>query len=66
MKSKKYTLNTNDLKSLGVGLLVTLAGAILTFLADNLGNVEFGEYTPFIVPVAALAINTLRKLLLGK
>jgi len=65
-ESKKFTLNKNDLKSLFVGLLITLAGAALTFLAENLGDVDFGVYTPFVVPVLALLINTGRKFLLGR
>lgn len=63
--SKKYTLNRADLESLGRGLLITLAGAALTFLADNIGKVDFGEATPFVVAVFALLVNTARKFLAG-
>ena len=65
-QSAKYTLNMGDLRSLWIGLLITLGGAILTYAADNLTNIDFGVYTPFVVPVAALMINTARKALAGK
>lgn len=64
--SKKYSLNNKDLKSLAIGLLITLGGALLTYLADNLGKVDLGIYTPFLVPVFALLINLGRKWLDGK
>lgn len=65
-ESKKFSLNAVDLKSLWIGLLITLSGAALTYAADNLTNIDFGTYTPFVVPVAALAINTARKYLAGR
>ena len=64
--SKKYTLNRTDLESLGRGLLITLAGAALTFIAEQLPNVDFGIYTPYVVPVFALLVNVGRKFLAGK
>ena len=66
MQSKKYTLNTGDLKSLWRGLLITLAGALLTFLAESIPNVDFGQWTPFVVSFSAVLINTVKKWLEGK
>lgn len=64
--SKKYQLNKTDLESLGKGLLITLAGAFLTFLAQVSTQIDFGVYTPFVVAILALVVNTGRKFLQGK
>ena len=64
--SKKYQLNRKDLKSLGIGFLIVLAGAVLTFVSDNVGQVDFGAYSPFVVAVAALLVNVGRKFLSWK
>jgi hypothetical protein len=58
VSSPQFTLNNTDYKSLFRGLLITLAGAALTWVAANLGKVDFGQYTAFIVPVLALLVNS--------
>lgn len=64
--SKKYQLNKKDLKSLAIGFLIVLAGSALTFVSENVGQIDFGVYTPFVVAVAALLVNVGRKFLAGK
>lgn len=64
--SKKYTLNKADFKSLGIGFIIVLAGSALTFVADNVGLVDFGQATPFVVAFAALLVNVGRKYLQSK
>lgn len=66
MESKKYKLNKEELKSLWRGLLITLGGALLTFMAENIPNVDFGQWTPFVVSFSALGINSVKKWLEGK
>lgn len=64
--SKKYQLNQKDLKSLAIGFLIVLAGATLTFVSDNVTEIDFGVYSPFVVAFAALLVNVGRKFLQGK
>lgn len=66
MKSKKYSLNKADLKSLLTGFLIVLAGSALTFVSENVGQIDWGVYAPFVVAVAALLVNAGRKYLSGK
>lgn len=66
MESKKWKLNITDGKSLLRGLLITLAGAALTFAAEQLPYVDFGQWTPFVVSFASLGINTGKKWLEGE
>lgn len=64
--SQRFTLNTEDWKRIAIGALIAGAGAVLTFLAENLGNMNFGEYTPVVVAGLSILINILRKLLSGE
>lgn len=66
MQSKRFTLNKADLISLGKGLLITLAGAALTYLSENVAKMDFGEMTPLVVALFALVVNFCRKFLAGK
>ena len=64
--SKKFSLNKEDLKSIGTGLLVALGGALLTYVAENIGDIDFGVYSPFVVAIAAVLVNAGRKYLTGR
>jgi hypothetical protein len=64
--SPKFTLNAEDLTKIGRGLLIALAGAVLTYLASIIGNVDFGPYTPVVVAVGSTLINAGLKFLQGK
>lgn len=59
--SNKYTLNKEDIISLGKGLLIAVAGAALTYLSENLGKINFGEYTPVVVALFSVLANIIRK-----
>lgn len=61
--SGKYQLNKEDLTKLGVGALVAIGGALLTYIADTIPGVDFGAYTPIIVAIAGVLINAARKFL---
>lgn len=59
-------LNTEDLKKIGTGLLVALAGAALTYITQVVAQSDFGSYTPLVVSFWAVVVNVARKLLEGK
>ena len=61
--SKKYELNKHDLKRIGLGALVAVSGALLTYLTDLIPNVDFGSMTPVVVALWSVIANTVRKLL---
>ena len=66
--SKRFTLNKEDLKSIGKGLLINLGGAALLYLADVLSLIDFGHewWAPLATAFAAAAVNSIRKYLAGK
>jgi hypothetical protein len=64
--SPKLSLNKADLLSIGRGALIALAAALLTYIADLLPSVDFGDYTAIVVALAGILINAARKFLAGK
>lgn len=64
--SKKYQFNKQDLIKIGKGALIALGGAILTYAASIVGNIDFGAATPIVVALAGILINAGRMFLAGK
>lgn len=66
-KSKRFTLNLIDWKSIGMGLLKTSIGACLTYLTkDVLPNIDWGTYAPIAVPAYTFLLNIVWKWVEGK
>jgi hypothetical protein len=63
--SAKYQLNKEDLEKIGVGLIIALGGAALTFFEELVPNFDFGVYTPLGVALNSALINAARKFLSG-
>lgn len=61
MGSAKFSLDLTDLFAvLKNGFFVALA-AFITYLINNLSNLDFGVYTALIVPVVAMVLDTVVK-----
>lgn len=63
---KKYTLGQEDLLAIAKGAAIAVGGALLTYLATVVGQVDFGTWTPLVVAVAGILINAGRKVLDGE
>jgi len=59
--SRKFKLNTRDLKKIGIGILIALGGALVTYVAETVPNVDFGAWTPTVVAINSVLVNTMRK-----
>lgn len=59
--SPKYQLTLDDLKKLGTGLGIALLGAALTYLTEQIPNIDFGQWTPLVVAFWSVIVNTARK-----
>jgi len=57
--SKSFQLNQADLIKLAKNALLVSLAAGLTFVGENLANINIGPSSALIVPVVALAVNTL-------
>lgn len=58
-------LNSIDLKKIGIGALVAVVGALLTYISQEITQIDFGEYTPVVVAMWSIFANVVRKLLQG-
>jgi hypothetical protein len=56
--SKKFTLNTSDLLSLGKNAALVGLAAVLTYLGENISEVDLGTAGVMLVPVVSVAIDT--------
>ena len=55
--SKKMELNRTDWKKIGKGAGIAVGGALLTYAAEVIPGVDFGEYNLVIAPVLMVLIN---------
>lgn len=60
-KSEQYDLIKEDLKKIGKGAGIAMAGAVATVLLDMIPNVDFGQYTPMIVAINSIICNMILK-----
>ena len=66
-ESKKLELNKEDGMKILKGLGIALGGAAITYGLEIIPNVDFGvAYTPMVVAISSILLNTIRKLLQGK
>jgi predicted membrane protein len=61
--SPKFTLIKEDIKSLSIGLGITLTGAALTYITEYVAKADYGQYTALVVAIWALLANVIRKLI---
>lgn len=59
--SKAFTLNTSDLINLGKNALLVGLAAMLTYVGENVSDVDLGATGVMLVPVVSVAIDTLVK-----
>ena len=59
--SKRFFLNSIDWAKIGKGLLIALAGALLTYLTELSINIDFGNYSLLIVALWSAVVNVIRK-----
>jgi hypothetical protein len=43
--------------------LLVAAGAAVTYVTQNISNVDFGTFTPIIVSIASIALNFIKNLI---
>lgn len=55
--SPSMSLNTTDWKKIGKGALIATAGALLTYAAEIIPGIDFGQYQLIIAPLLMVLIN---------
>ena len=66
MASPKYSLNKEDAEKILKGEVIACGGALLTYIAEIVPQVDFGAVTPVVVAIASIAVNTGWKFLRGQ
>lgn len=56
--SKRFTLNWGDISGVVKNALMVGGAAALTVFAQNLHVVDIGLYTPLVVPIIAVGLDT--------
>tara|TARA_B100001778_G_scaffold178487_1_gene146830 strand:+ start:1530 stop:1763 length:234 start_codon:yes stop_codon:yes gene_type:complete len=59
--SPAFSLNVTDVVEIAKNTALVALAAGLTYLGENLGNLDLGNIGVMLVPIAAVAINTLVK-----
>jgi len=59
--SKSFTLNMTDLASIGKNALLVAVAAGLTYVGENLVDLDLGATGVMLVPVVSVVINTVVK-----
>lgn len=55
-----------DYKKILKGLVITLISAALTYVVEQIPNVDFGQYTLLVVGAANILVNSIREYLRSK
>ena len=58
--SSSFSLNAEDLKSFGRGVLLAMAGAGIAYVQQYITGQDFGEYTVFVSAFNSIVLNGLR------
>jgi hypothetical protein len=59
--SKSFTLNTSDVVNLAKNAVLVGLAAVLTYVGENITNVDLGTTGVMIVPLVSVGIDTLVK-----
>lgn len=59
--SKRFSLSSMDWNKIGIGALVAMAGALLTYLTPIVTGLDLGASTPIIVALWSIIANIVRK-----
>lgn len=58
MGSKKFTLDLSDVKNLLKNAALVAGAAFLTTLVNNMAHLDLGQYTPLIVPIVTMVLDS--------
>jgi len=59
--SVRFSLNSIDWKKIGIGAVVAVVGALLTYLTPVITGLDLGAWTPIVVTFWSVLANIVRK-----
>lgn len=60
-KSPAFSLNVTDVIEISKNTALVALAAALTYLGENIGDLDLGNMGVMLVPIAAVVINTMVK-----
>lgn len=63
---KSFSFDKETLIKIGKGLLIAVGGAVITYATEYFSSTDFGVYTPLVVAVSSIIINTIKEYIKGK
>lgn len=61
MGSKSFSLDVTDVAVLFKNALLVAVAAFLTAIVNNIGQLDLGGYTPLVVPMVTVILDTIIK-----
>ena len=61
MGSKSFALDVSDIVVLFKNALLVAIAAFLTAIVNNIGQLDLGGYTPLVVPMVTVILDTIIK-----
>ena len=61
MGSKSFSLDVTDVAVLLKNALLVAVAAFLTAIVNNIGQLDLGGYTPLVVPMVTVILDTIIK-----
>jgi hypothetical protein len=59
LTSKSFSMDLNDLVNVGKNALLVGVAAVLTYVGENMANVDLGAASALIVPIVLIMVNTI-------
>jgi hypothetical protein len=58
LTSKAYSMDMNDVMSVGKNALLVGLAAVLTYVGENLTKLDLGSMSALVVPVVVVVLNS--------
>lgn len=59
LTSKAYSVDINDLVSIGKNALLVGVAAVLTYVGENVTKIDLGSVSALVVPIVVVLVNTM-------
>jgi len=65
MEQKRFSFDTCTIIKILKGAAIAGSAVVLTYLAENIGQLSFGQYTGIVVGILSILINALKEWVRG-
>jgi hypothetical protein len=59
LTSKSFSMDLNDVVNVGKNALLVGVAAVLTYVGENIANLDLGSASALVVPVVLVVVNSL-------